>query len=181
MIDKLSRGLTIEIVFVAAFIGIAFWSPVVMLISILPGLFPIVFAGKPAAASGPGAAIRKRYRLDRLFRPRAERDHSFPEQIADRGHRSRPRRGRRAGDDSGRATTDSDVGGARLRIGDDGPVQPAVIAAFRLAERSCHDSGAVCRSVHVAADRHVPEQDRPEGVAAIACAIEKISFGRRLR
>ena len=27
MIDKLSRGLTIEIVFVAAFIGIAFWSP----------------------------------------------------------------------------------------------------------------------------------------------------------
>jgi predicted RND superfamily exporter protein len=45
MIDKLSRGLTIEIVFVAAFIGLAFWSPVVMLISILPGLFPIVLAG----------------------------------------------------------------------------------------------------------------------------------------
>jgi predicted RND superfamily exporter protein len=45
MIDKLSRGLTIEIVFLAAFIGLAFWSPVVMLISILPGLFPIVLAG----------------------------------------------------------------------------------------------------------------------------------------
>jgi len=45
MIDKLSRGLTIEIVFVAAFIGLAFWSPVVMLVSILPGLFPIVLAG----------------------------------------------------------------------------------------------------------------------------------------
>ncbi len=42
MIDKLSDGLTIEIAFVAAFIGLAFWSPVVMLISILPGLFPIV-------------------------------------------------------------------------------------------------------------------------------------------
>jgi uncharacterized protein len=54
MIDKLSRGLTIEIVFVAAFIGIAFWSPVVMLISILPGLFPIVFAGSLLLILGQG-------------------------------------------------------------------------------------------------------------------------------
>ena len=45
MIDKLSRGLTIEIVFVAAFIGLAFRSFIVMLVSILPGLFPIVLAG----------------------------------------------------------------------------------------------------------------------------------------
>ena len=54
MIDKLSRGLTIEIVFVAAFIGIAFWSPVVMLISILPGLFPIVFTGSLLLVLGQG-------------------------------------------------------------------------------------------------------------------------------
>ena len=54
MIDKLSRGLTIEIVFVAAFIGVAFWSPVVMLISILPGLFPIVFAGSLLLLLGQG-------------------------------------------------------------------------------------------------------------------------------
>ncbi len=54
MIDKLSRGLTIEIVFVAAFIGIAFWSPIVMLISILPGLFPIVFAGSLLLLLGQG-------------------------------------------------------------------------------------------------------------------------------
>ena len=47
MIDKLSRGLTLEIVFVAAFIGLAFRSVLVMLISILPGLFPIVFARQP--------------------------------------------------------------------------------------------------------------------------------------
>jgi uncharacterized protein len=45
MIDRLSQALTIEIVFVAAFIGIAFRSPVVMLVSILPGIFPIVLAG----------------------------------------------------------------------------------------------------------------------------------------
>jgi len=54
MIDKLSRGLTIEIVFVAAFIGLAFWSPVVMLISILPGLFPIVLAGSVLLVLGQG-------------------------------------------------------------------------------------------------------------------------------
>jgi predicted RND superfamily exporter protein len=54
MIDKLSRGLTIEIVFVAAFIGLAFWSPIVMLISILPGLFPIVLAGTVLLAIGQG-------------------------------------------------------------------------------------------------------------------------------
>jgi uncharacterized protein len=54
MIDKLSRGLTIEIVFVAAFIGLAFWSPVVMLISILPGLFPIVLAGSLLLVLGQG-------------------------------------------------------------------------------------------------------------------------------
>lgn len=45
MIDKLSRGLTVEIVFVAAFIGLAFRSFIVMLTSVLPGLFPIVLAG----------------------------------------------------------------------------------------------------------------------------------------
>jgi hypothetical protein len=54
MIDKLSRGLTIEIVFVAAFIGLAFRSPLVMLISILPGLFPIVLAGSLLWITGHG-------------------------------------------------------------------------------------------------------------------------------
>ena len=54
MIDKLSDGLTIEIAFVAAFIGLAFWSPVVMLISILPGLFPIVLAGCMLLVTGQG-------------------------------------------------------------------------------------------------------------------------------
>ncbi len=54
MIDKLSDGLTIEIVFVAAFIGLAFRSFIVMLTSILPGLFPIVLAGCLLWASGMG-------------------------------------------------------------------------------------------------------------------------------
>ena len=54
MIDKLSRGLTIEIVFVAAFIGLAFRSFVVMLVSILPGIFPIVLAGGLLWVTGQG-------------------------------------------------------------------------------------------------------------------------------
>jgi predicted RND superfamily exporter protein len=54
MIDKLSRGLTIEIAFVAAFIGLAFRSFIVMLTSILPGLFPIVLAGSLLWLTGLG-------------------------------------------------------------------------------------------------------------------------------
>ena len=54
MIDKLSRGLTIEIVFVAAFIGLAFRSYIVMLVSILPGIFPIVLAGGVLWVTGQG-------------------------------------------------------------------------------------------------------------------------------
>jgi len=54
MIDRLSRGLTVEIGFVAAFIGIAFRSPVVMLVSILPGIFPIVLAGALLLLLGMG-------------------------------------------------------------------------------------------------------------------------------
>jgi uncharacterized protein len=54
MIDKLSRGLTIEIGFVAAFIGLAFRSFIVLLTSILPGLFPIVLAGTLLWVTGYG-------------------------------------------------------------------------------------------------------------------------------
>ena len=54
MIGKLNRALTIEIVFVAAFIGLAFRSFVVMLVSILPGIFPIVVAGTVLWALGEG-------------------------------------------------------------------------------------------------------------------------------
>jgi uncharacterized protein len=54
MIGKLNRGLTIEIVFVAAFIGLAFRSLHVMLVSILPGIFPIVLSGTLLWAMGEG-------------------------------------------------------------------------------------------------------------------------------
>lgn len=54
MIGKLNRALTIEVIFVAAFIGAAFRSLVVMFATILPAVFPIVLAGTVLWAMGEG-------------------------------------------------------------------------------------------------------------------------------
>lgn len=54
MIEKLNRGLTVEAVFVAAFIGLAFRSVQAMLASILPAVFPIVAAGSLLWLLGDG-------------------------------------------------------------------------------------------------------------------------------
>jgi uncharacterized protein len=54
MINKLNRGLTLEFLFVAAFIGLAFRSFVVMLASILPGIIPIVLSGMVLWILGEG-------------------------------------------------------------------------------------------------------------------------------
>jgi predicted RND superfamily exporter protein len=54
MIKKLNLGLTIEIVFVAAFIGLAFRSFVVMLAVILPGIFPVLMSGDILYVLGDG-------------------------------------------------------------------------------------------------------------------------------
>jgi hypothetical protein len=54
MIDKLSAGLTIEFLFVAAFIGLAFRSIAVALATIMPGVFPIVTAGALLQILGKG-------------------------------------------------------------------------------------------------------------------------------
>ena len=54
MIEKLNRGLTVEVVFVAAFIGLAFRSFRVMCASILPAVFPIVVSGSLLWILGDG-------------------------------------------------------------------------------------------------------------------------------
>ncbi len=54
MIDKLNRGLTIEIVFVALFIGVAFGSLVVALAVIPPAIFPVFLAGAVLWTLGEG-------------------------------------------------------------------------------------------------------------------------------
>jgi uncharacterized protein len=45
MIGKLNRGLTIEFIFVAVFIGICFRSFAVMLMCVMPGIYPVLFSG----------------------------------------------------------------------------------------------------------------------------------------
>jgi hypothetical protein len=54
MIGKLNRALTAEFIFVAAFIGLAFRSFVVMLVSFLPGIFPVVLSGTVLWITGEG-------------------------------------------------------------------------------------------------------------------------------
>ncbi len=54
MIEKLNRGLTVEIIFVAGFIGLAFRSPLVMLAAIMPAIFPVFASGALLLISGMG-------------------------------------------------------------------------------------------------------------------------------
>jgi len=54
MIGKLNRGLTIEFVFIAIFIGLAFRSFPVMLSVLPPGIFPVVAAGALLRLLGDG-------------------------------------------------------------------------------------------------------------------------------
>jgi predicted RND superfamily exporter protein len=54
MITKLNLGLTVEIVFVAVFIGLAFRSLAVTLAVILPGIFPVLVSGDILWALGDG-------------------------------------------------------------------------------------------------------------------------------
>jgi uncharacterized protein len=54
MIGKLNRGLTLEFLFVAVFIGLAFRSWVVMLATIMPGIFPVLLSGMVLWLLGEG-------------------------------------------------------------------------------------------------------------------------------
>jgi len=54
MIGKLNAALTVEFLLVACFIGLAFRSVVVMLVSILPGIFPVVLSGTVLWLIGEG-------------------------------------------------------------------------------------------------------------------------------
>ncbi len=54
MIGRLNQALTVEIVLVAAFVGLMFRSLVVMLAAILPGIFPILVSGDLLWLTGNG-------------------------------------------------------------------------------------------------------------------------------
>ena len=181
MIDKLSDGLTIEIVFVAAFIGLAFRSFIVMLTSILPGLFPIVLAGCLLWVSGLGLQFASVIALTVSFGLGLSATIHFLNRLQIEDIDPDPGRWGRARDHSRRTAVDFDVGGARLRAGDDGFFQPAVAAPVRMAERLRDDLGAGRRSAHTAADGHVPYQDRtPYRLAAIQPLAGRIGLSRTI-
>jgi len=54
MIEKLNAGLTTEIMFICIFLGLAFRSVMVSIVSVLPTLFPVFTAGVVLALSGEG-------------------------------------------------------------------------------------------------------------------------------
>ena len=85
MIGKLNRALTVEIVFVAAFIGLAFRSFIVMLVSILPGIFPVVMAGAVLWAMGEGLQFASVVALTVSFGLGPQRHHPLPQPVAARG------------------------------------------------------------------------------------------------
>jgi len=165
MIKKLNRGLTIEFVFVAAFIGLAFRSWVVMLAAILPGIFPVVLSGMILWALGEGPSVRKRRGADGLVRIGPERHNSFPEPVAAGGAAGRGSgKSRRAGNRACRPAADSDVRGAGMRLDRHGFLRFTIAAPVWLAERVRHARGIGCGPVDLAADGHVLEQGRtPDG------------------
>ncbi len=77
MIEKLNRGLTLEFLFVAIFIGLAFRSVTVMLASILPGIFPVVLSGTVLWLFGRGPAVHQCRCADGLVRPWPQRHDSL--------------------------------------------------------------------------------------------------------
>ena len=143
MIGKLNRALTIEIVFVAAFIGLAFRSFIVMCLSILPGIFPIVLSGTLLWAMGDGLNFAAVVALIVSFGLGLSATIHFLNRLrledrpeADPGSR------RGAGDGARRPGADPDLGGACLRAGGDGALRPAVAQDLRLAQRLRDDRGA---------------------------------------
>jgi hypothetical protein len=155
MIRKLNRGLTLEFLFVAAFIGIAFRSVVVTLATILPGIFPVVLAGSVLSMSR--TAVRQRCCADGLIWVGAECHHSLSQSSTVRRQTgSRRCGGGSASHGVGRAPIDSDVHCARVRTGGNGLLQSPIAASVRLAERIFNALGPGRRSFDSSTDHHVP-------------------------
>ncbi len=84
MIEKLNRGLTVEFLLVAIFIGLAFRSVVVMFSCILPGIFPVVLSGTVLWLLGEGLQFASVVALTVSFGLGLERHHPLPQPAAAR-------------------------------------------------------------------------------------------------
>src|SRR5208282_5400694 len=112
MINKLNRALTVEFVFIAAFIGLAFRSARVGLACLPSGIFPIVAAGSLLRVLGYGLQFSGVVALTVSF----GRDHPLPQpHDAEKARRGGPGDSRRAGDGSHGARAHPDRSRARLR------------------------------------------------------------------
>ena len=154
MIDRLKPGLTVEIVFVAAFIGIAFRSLIRDAGEHSARHFPDRARRRALLALGLGLQFASVIALTVSFGLGLSATIHFLNRLQlEDVRRARSRRRRRARDRAGRPAADLDIRRARLRPGDDGVLRPAIAAAVRLAQRVCDDRSAVRGSVHPAAGR----------------------------
>ena len=134
MIGRLQQMLTIEVIFVAAFIGLAFRSLLVMLVSILPAIFPIVASGTLLWLMGEGLQFASVVALTVSFGLGLSATIHFLNRLRlENKPGEDPGVGVRARHRAGRAGLDPDLGGAGLRARHDGVLGPAVAAAVRLA------------------------------------------------
>ena len=139
MIHKINLMLTAEMVVVSALIGLAFRSLLIGVVSLLPGLFPVVTAGASLALTGEGLQFASIIALTVAFGlglnatihylNRLRLEESAGHDPVDRGL------ARRRADGAG---ADPDQRRAGLRAGRDGVLRPALAAAVRPAER--HDA-----------------------------------------
>jgi predicted RND superfamily exporter protein len=132
MIEKLNRGLTVEVVFVAAFIGLAFRSPLVMLASILPAIFPIVVAGTMLWLLGDGLQFASVIALTVSFGLGMSATIHFLNRLRLEEKR-RSRCGGPARHLVGRSAIDPDIGCALMRTCRNGVFQFAVASHVWLA------------------------------------------------
>jgi predicted RND superfamily exporter protein len=161
MIEKLNRGLTLEFLFVAAFIGLAFRSLVVMLACIMPGIFPVVLSGTMLWLIGEGLQFASVVALTVSFGLGLSATIHFLNRLR---HEERPDEDPAiAVERATRAcwpTFDSDLGRARLRSGGNDVLRSAVAAPVRLVERVRHACGVGCGPLDPAADGYLLEQAR---------------------
>src|SRR3981189_871099 len=107
MIEKLNRGLTLEFMFVAAFIGLAFRPVIVMVGATLPGIFPVVLSGTLLWAIGAGLQFASVVALTVSFGLGLSATIHFLNRV---------RRARRPGEDSAKAVERATVRGGPARI-----------------------------------------------------------------
>ncbi len=164
MISKLNAGLTIEIVFVAAFIGLAFRSFFVLLLSILPGIFPIVVSGAVLWFMGEGLQFASVVALTISFGLGLSATIHYLNRLRlEYRHGEDPAQGVIRPTVLGRPGADPDIGGFGLRTGRHDLLGPAVAQAVRMAERFRDARRAGRRLVHPAGNGNDPAESLPLG------------------